>query len=131
MNIEIDTEKLREQIEILKGIDKQINLTCASIMLDTDDLRVNEYWKSKTATDVYESMDDFDTILKEYSKCMNTVIDYLSDTVSLAYEVNQEDTNQLVDSNIDITVGDNPNDTVKVDGYDTNKEYDVTTVKKL
>ncbi len=131
MNIEIDTEKLREQIEILKGIDKQINLTCASIMLDTDDLRVNEYWKSKTATDVYESMDDFDTILKEYSKCMNTVIDYLSDTVSLAYEVNQEDTDQLVDSNIDITVGDNPNDTVKVDGYDTNKEYDVTTVKKL
>ena len=131
MNIEINTEKLREQIEILKMIDKRINLTCASIMLDTDDLRINDYWRSKTATDVYESMDDFDTILKEYSKCMNTVIDYLSDTVSLAYEVNEEDTNRLVDSNIDVTVGDNPHNTVIVPGYDTNKEYDVTTVKKI
>ena len=131
MNIEIDTEKLREQIEILRGIDKQINITCSSIMLDTDDLRINDYWRSKTADGIYSSMDDFDEILKEYSKCINTVIDYLSDTVSLAYETNDEDTDRLVDSNIDVTVGENPHNTVKVDGYDTNKEYDVTTVKNI
>ena len=38
--------------------------------------------------------------------------------------------NKLVDSNIAITVGDNPHDTVIVPGYDTNKEYEVETVKK-
>ena len=66
MNIEIDTEKLREQIEILRGIDKQINITCSSIMLDTDDLRINDYWRSKTADGIYSSMDDFDEIMEEY-----------------------------------------------------------------
>ncbi len=130
--IEIDTEKLREQIEELRNIDKQIKYTCASIMMDTDELKTKDYWRSKTADGIYNSMEDFNDILKEYSSCINTVIDYLSDTVSLAYETNQKDTDQLVDSNIDITVGEkNPNDTVIVDGYDTNKEYEVTTVKKI
>lgn len=129
--IEIDTEKLREQIEILRGLDKQIKLTCASIMMDTDELRNNDYWRSNTAEGVYESMDDFNEILKEYSKCLNTVMDYLSETVSFAYETNQDDTDKLVDSNIDLTVGENPNDTVIVGGYDPNKEYEVTTVKNV
>ncbi len=129
--IEIDTEKLREQIEELRNIDKQIKYTCASIMMDTEELKTNDYWRTKTADGVYDSMDDFNEILKEYSSCINTVIDYLSDTVSLAYETNESDTDQLIDSNIDITVGENPNDTVIVDGYDTNKQYEVTTVKKI
>ena len=129
--IDIDTEKLREQIEILRGIDKQINIACASIMMDTDDLRKNGYWESKTASGVYQSMDDFGEILKEYSNCMNTVMEYLNETVSYAYDTNQGDTDKLVDSNIDVTVGEKPTNPVKIALYDPLEEYEVTTVKEV
>ena len=131
MSIEIDTEKVREQIEILGGIDKQIKYTCASIMMDTNELRNNDCWNSRTASGVYASMDDFDEILKEYSRCINTVMDYLNETVSFAYDTNQHDTDKLVDSNIDLEVEKHPNTINKVDGYDVNKEYEVQTLKNV
>ena len=96
--IDIDTEKLLEEIEKLESAKNKIE---EILNASTDgNKKLNEDWSSDTSKVVDEEFKRFDQAGKDYIEKLDGHINYLKDVVSNSYIEYEEVENQLIDDNI-------------------------------
>ena len=97
-NINIDTEKLLEEIDKLQEARDSMNeLFEASV---NENKILNEDWSSDTSKVVDEEFKRFDDAQKEYITKIDTLIEYLKDVVTDSYIDYETQENKLIDENI-------------------------------
>jgi len=98
MNININTEKLLEQVEKLEKAKDSLNTLFSDAVKENTVL--NEDYRSDTSKIIDEEFKRFDGAAKEYIEKLDSYINYLKDIVSdsyINYEINE---NKLIDENI-------------------------------
>lgn len=96
-NINIDTEKLTEQIAKLKTVTKSFEQIFTRVKNDTNLLK--EYWDSATSESVFESFEEFYNAVENVKQTFQKDIEFLEKTVNGSYIENNEGTNKLIDEN--------------------------------
>ena len=96
-NINIDTEKLTEQIAKLKTVTKNFEQIFTRVKNDTNLLK--EYWDSATSESVFESFEEFYNAVENVKQTFQKDIEFLEKTVNGSYIENNEGTNKLIDEN--------------------------------
>ena len=98
MNVGIDTVGLREEINELRKIDKEMQELKNNIRKDTEELK--SFWNTKTSEVVQEDFQSFYTDLDNLNTKNELFASYLERVVGDQYETNENDTNRLIDDNI-------------------------------
>ena len=97
-NINIDTDKLLEQIEKLEK--QKQSLTDLFNNSVNENKKLNEDWSSDTSKVVDEEFVRFDTAAQQYIEKIDSLINYLKDKVSDSYIEYENVENKLIDENI-------------------------------
>lgn len=96
-NINIDTEKLNEQIAKLKTVTKNFEQIFSKVKNDTNLLK--EYWDTTTSESVFESFEEFYNAVENVKQTFQKDIEFLENTVNSSYIEQNEGTNKLIDEN--------------------------------
>ena len=97
-NINIDTEKLLEEIEKLQKARDSIKEIFETSVKDNQVL--NDDWSSDTSKVVDDEFKRFDIAQKDYIAKIDTLIEYLKDVVTDSYIDYEAQENKLIDENI-------------------------------
>ena len=100
MNINIDTEKLQEQITKFEEVNKNLKEEFENDL--TKNTNLKDYWDSKNATSVYEDFDDFKTSTENYISKNEEYIDYLKTIVKQGYVDFEDEANEEIDTKISV-----------------------------
>ena len=82
-NINIDTEKLTEQLAKLKTVTKSFEQIFNRVKNDTNLLK--EYWDSATSESVFESFEEFYNAVDNVKQTFQKVIEFIEKTVNGSY----------------------------------------------
>jgi hypothetical protein len=94
-NINIDTEKLNEQILAIKEVVKDLSDIFMRIKDDTNNLK--DDWDSKTSKNVYNSFDKLYLSFEEVENTFHNDIDFLERVVDPSYTLEDSNTSKLID----------------------------------
>ena len=97
-NINIDTDKLLEQIEKLEKQREALYTIFVNSVKENKTL--NEDWQSDTSKVVDDEFVRFDTAAQQYLEKIDSLINYLKDVVSDSYIEYEQVENKLIDDNI-------------------------------
>ena len=100
MNININIDKLKEEIEKFRILNNNLKTRYSSIVKENEDLK--EYYDSKTSKNLNEQFISFKTELKDYIDRNDTYINYLQEVVNEGYVEFEEEENRLIEKNISI-----------------------------
>ncbi len=100
MNINIDTEKLSEQITKFEEVNNKLKEEFEKDLNNNTNLK--EYWDSKNATSVYEDFDDFKTSTESYISKNEEYIEYLKNIVKEGYIDFEDEANEEIDKKISV-----------------------------
>lgn len=99
MNIvNIDTEKLQEEIEKIADIEDDFADLFNIIKNDTENLK--EYWKTDTSENVFQDFNNFYTNLENVKNTLNTDIKFLENVVKANYVLEDNTTSDLIDKKV-------------------------------
>lgn len=97
-NVNIDTDKLVEEINKIKNVNKEFNEIFKQIKNNTETLK--DYWSSMTSESVYSSFETFYTTLDNMENTFNTDVEFLEKTVKENYITEEKEINRIVDDKI-------------------------------
>lgn len=100
MNIYIDSEKLKEEIEKFKVLNTDMNILFSNIKKETETLK--EYWDTKTSLNVFNEFSNFYNDLENIKSKNDEYINFLNNVVNSSYLESNEITNKLIDEKISI-----------------------------
>lgn len=103
MNININTDKLKEEIEKFKILNKSLKDRFSSIVKENEDLK--EYYDSKTSKKLNDQFISFKTELSNYIDRNDKYIDYLQKVVNEGYVEFEEKEKELIEKNISVDIG--------------------------
>ncbi len=98
MNVNIDTNKLLEQIEKLEKEKNSMKELLDSSVKEQKELE--DYWQSETSKKVDEEFKEFDEVRQEYTELVDGIIQYLKNVVVNNYVNYENKENELIDDNI-------------------------------
>ena len=96
--VSIDTEKLKEQVDIISN--SKIRLEEAFGILQKDNKVLKDMWNTKTSEGVFESFEDFYKSVNNIIENLNKDIEFLNNVVSAGYIDNVAKTNEQIDDKI-------------------------------
>lgn len=96
-NINIDTQKLTEEIAKLKSVNKNFEQIFSKVKSDTTLLK--EFWDTRTSESVYESFEEFNKAVENVKQTFQKDIEFLENTVNGSYIAQNEGTNKSIDEN--------------------------------
>lgn len=100
MNIYIDSEKLKDEIEKFKALNTDMNILFSNIKKETETLK--EYWDTKTSLNVFNEFSNFYNDLENIKSKNDEYINFLNNVVNSSYLESNEITNKLIDEKISI-----------------------------
>jgi len=100
MNININTDKLKEEIEKFRLLNKNLKERYSSVVKENEDLK--EYYDSKTSKKLNDQFANFKTELLAFIDRNDTYINYLQRVVNEGYVEFEEKENELIDKNINV-----------------------------
>ena len=100
MNININTDKLKEEINKFTELNNNLKNRRTIIFKENEDLK--EYYDSKTSKRINTEFDAFKKELEEYIEKNDRYINYLQKVVDEGYTEFEENENKLIDENISV-----------------------------
>ena len=100
MEININTDKLKEEIEKFRVLNNNLKQRYSAVVKENEDLK--EYYDTRTSKKLNEEFDTFKSNLSNYIDRNDTYIDYLQRVVNEGYTEFEENENELIDKNINV-----------------------------
>lgn len=97
-NINIDTEKLSQEIEKIRKINENFEDIFSKIKDNTNQLK--DCWKTRTSESVFSSFEEFYSSLENVVSTFQKDIEFLEKVVNDNYIEEEKGINQLIDNKI-------------------------------
>ena len=97
-NINIDTDRLTEEIEKIRNVNQNFEEIFSEIRKNTEGLK--DYWKTRTSESVFTSFEQFYKSLENVVATFKKDIEFLENVVKSSYIEEEEGINRLVDDKI-------------------------------
>ena len=103
MNININTDKLKEEIIKLTNLNNNLKNRRTQIIKENDDSK--EFYESKTSKRINEEFETFKKELEDYINKNERYISYLQKVVDEGYTEFEDNENKLIDEKISVDWG--------------------------
>ena len=87
-NINIDTEKLSEEVTNIKNVSSQLDQICEALKRENETLK--DYWNSKTSENVFTSFQEFYKALENARDTFKKDSEFLESVVNKNYIAEEE-----------------------------------------